>query len=89
MTGCLEEHMKMAARIRELEAELAATRLKWRTGKPPCDGWYWFSIGIEPWFGFYSENFDEFQVNGHQRTWERKACKWSGPLVPPTDEEGM
>jgi hypothetical protein len=66
-------------RIAELEAELAATRLTWRTGVVMEKGYYW------------REGFDGPQLIRAGNTpidAMARRTKWSGPILPPIDEEG-
>jgi hypothetical protein len=73
--------------IATLQSELAATRLKWMTGKPPCDGWYWSQIKLYK-DGKWEDSQMRYFVLEHvlPSMWDGR--RWSGPLLPPTDEEG-
>jgi hypothetical protein len=68
----------MTERIRSLEAQLAATKLKWQKGKPPKDGWYWFrKPGVRgEWVAWHDcgRPIAEYFV-------------WAGPIPEPEEEK--
>jgi hypothetical protein len=68
------------SRIAALEAELAKYRLKWQTGKPPIDGWYWIHDPCCHKMARYDGR--DFSYAG---LWTFPD-QWSGPI--PLPEEG-
>ena len=64
--------------------------LKWQTGKPPKDGLYWvkfFSGEIDILKHRFGTNcFDS--ADGDDFWHIHPDLKWSGPLQPPSEEEG-
>lgn len=72
-------------RIADLEAQLEAAKLKWQTGKPPKDGWYWNKIqrSDETWtepnvvyfeLEYYSPSLTYFNFR-----------EWAGPIAEPEE----
>ena len=65
--------------IGKLRAELEANKLKWKTGTPPGDGWYW-TDPERPMIGWMC-----------RRWWEKYKMEdigfqWAGPIELPEEE---
>lgn len=71
----------------EKEAQLAATKLRWQTGKPPKDGWYWVLFANKQWIGWYLESDMFFcGIEDQKNSCHWGECHWAGPLEPPEEE---
>jgi hypothetical protein len=76
--------------VEKVEKELEALRLEWKTGKPPCDGWYWImelpeneSFGDHPRIAFFRHD-DGFFYSSAQANYY-VALKWAGPIPRPKE----
>lgn len=68
---------RQQSQIEELKRELAATKLKWQTGKPPKTGYYWIQ-GLNSYPTWLNPTWwDE-----HDYRQVIKAT-WAGPIEPP------
>jgi hypothetical protein len=62
--------------------------LKWQSGKPPEDGWYWSRIKMLPQLPWKEPEICYFHVvwrDQIQGFWDNR--EWSGPLQPPEEEK--
>ena len=64
------------------------TELKWKTGKPPKDGWYWVTNGWndQKWIYEYSVEENLFLEAGGEYRYEIGYFeKWAGPIPEPEE----
>ena len=76
--GEREQYADLACKYEELEAKLAATKLKWQKGPPIGVGWFW----ILPFY-----DLKPIIVQIEKETRNALSYYWAGPILPPEEEK--
>ena len=65
-------------------------KLKWQTGKPPKDGWYWVKQTFEMYPGSKEIDVQVFIQQYHSTfcDLDRSSIKWAGPIPEPEQGDG-